>query len=99
MSPEILASALRGISSAKGAGISLKRLFTKDGVHPYDEIFWDKRKAVIKNSKGEIIFEQKDVEEPNFWSGSATDIVTEKYFSAHVGRPRRATSGRLPGST
>ena len=94
MSPEILASALRGISSAKGAGISLKRLFTKDGVHPYDEIFWDKRNAVIKNAKGEIIFEQKDVEVPNFWSGSATDIVTEKYFSGHVGRPGRETSVR-----
>ena len=94
MSPEILASALRGISSAKGAGISLKRLFTKDGVHPYDEISWDKRSASIKNAKGEIVFEQKDVEVPNFWSGSATDIVTEKYFSGHVGRPGRETSVR-----
>ena len=94
MSPEVLSEALPGISSAKGRGLSLKRFFTRAGRHPYDEISWDKRTALIKNAKGEIIFEQKDVEVPNFWSQSATDIVSEKYFSGHIGKTGRETSVR-----
>jgi len=94
MSPEVLSEALPGISSAKGRGLSLKRFFTRAGRHPYDEISWDKRTALIKNAKGEIIFEQKDVEVPNFWSQSATDIVAEKYFSGHIGKTGRETSVR-----
>ena len=94
MSPEVLSEALPGISSAKGRGLSLKRFFTRAGRHPYDEISWDKRTALIKNAKGEIIFEQKDVEVPNFWSQSATDIVAEKYFSGHIGKTGRESSVR-----
>lgn len=92
MPPEVLSEALPGISSAKGRGLSLKRFFTRDGHHPYDEISWEKRTALIKNAKGETIFEQKDVEVPNFWSQSATDIVAEKYFSGHIGKASRETS-------
>ena len=61
--------------------LTVKRFFTKEGVHPYDEIEWEIRDAKISSAKGEIIFEQRDVEVPKFWSQTATDIVAEKYFA------------------
>ncbi|MEK9175508.1 MAG: vitamin B12-dependent ribonucleotide reductase, partial [Patescibacteria group bacterium] len=74
--------------------ICINRYFTKEGVHPYDELKWEKRSAKISSSKGEIIFQQDNVEMPTFWSQSATDIVAEKYFAGHIGRPGRETSVR-----
>jgi len=75
-------------------GLAIKRYFTKEGVHPYDELEWERRTAKITSSKGEIIFEQPDVEVPKFWSQTATDIVAEKYFMGHVGKPGREYSVR-----
>src|SRR3989344_2355358 len=75
-----------------GKGLKLRRYFTKEGVHPYDGIEWEKRAARITSSKGEVIFEQKDVEAPKFWSQTATDIVAEKYFKGHIGKPGREWS-------
>ncbi len=74
--------------------LTIKRFFSKEGVHPYDEISWDRRDAKITSAKGETIFEQRDVEVPVFWSQTATDIVAEKYFAGHVGKPGRETSVR-----
>ena len=92
MSPEVLTKSREGISSASGKGLSLKRFFTKEGTHPFDEIKWEKRRAIIKNSKGETVFEQNGVEVPSFWSQTATDIVSEKYFSGHLGKDGRESS-------
>ena len=72
----------------------IARFFTQENVHPYDEIVWEKRRAAISGSKGEIIFEQGDVEVPASWSQTATDIVCEKYFSGHVGKKNRESSVR-----
>ena len=77
-----------------GNGITVKRYFTKPGVHPYDEIQWEKRTAAIKDEKGNAIFKQKDVEVPAFWSQTATNIVISKYFKGKVGTPERETSAR-----
>jgi len=74
--------------------LMMPRYFTKENVHPYDEIEWAKRTAKITSSKGEIIFEQKDVEAPKFWSQTATDIVAEKYFKGHIGKEGREVSVR-----
>ncbi|MFC1499503.1 vitamin B12-dependent ribonucleotide reductase [Candidatus Zixiibacteriota bacterium] len=63
------------------AGVSLARFFTTDGIHPYDEVAWEKRDAVITNHAGEVIFEQKDVEVPESWSQLATNVVVSKYFA------------------
>src|ERR1041385_8597520 len=52
-----------------------RHLFTKPGVSPYDEVEWEKRDALIADSKGNPIFEQKDVEVPKDWSMTATNIV------------------------
>jgi len=59
--------------------LSLDMYFNKHG-HPLDSVKWTKRDAVIKNAKGEVVFEQKDVEAPESWSDRAVNIVAEKYF-------------------
>ncbi len=73
---------------------SLARFFSHENIHPYDEIQWEKRRAVIFGSKGDVVFEQNDVEVPTFWSQTATDIVAEKYFSGHIGKEGRESSAR-----
>lgn len=83
------------VSAKEGAnGLKIKRYFTKEGIHPYDEIEWEKRDAKITSVKGEVIFEQKGVEAPKFWSQTATDIVAEKYFKGHIGKLGREKSVR-----
>ncbi|CUU10314.1 ribonucleoside-diphosphate reductase class II [Candidatus Kryptobacter tengchongensis] len=73
-------------------GLKFKRFFTKPNVHPFDEIVWEKRDAVITNEKGEVVFEQKGVEVPASWSMLATNIVVSKYFHGQVGTPEREYS-------
>ncbi len=69
-----------------------QRLFTKNGVHPFDMVMWEKRDSVIMDSKGKKIFEQKDVEIPTSWSQTATNIAVSKYFRGKIGTPQRETS-------
>src|SRR3954453_15905496 len=78
----------------KAPGLQFKRYFTKNGVNPYDEIEWELRLAQITDSKGGIIFEQKDVEVPKDWSMTATNIVASKYLHGTVGTPERETGVR-----
>ena len=79
-----------------GAAIGLRRLFTSPGVHPYDEIVWERRDARIAHwQTGAIAFEQRDVEFPASWSQNATNIVAQKYFRGTVGAPGRETSGSM----
>jgi ribonucleoside-diphosphate reductase alpha chain len=76
-------------------GLTFKRYFTKDGVHPFDEIDWESRDAVIPNYKeGGNAFEQRDVEFPRTWSQNATNIVAQKYFRGPLGMPERESSVR-----
>jgi ribonucleoside-diphosphate reductase alpha chain len=75
-------------------GLSFRRLFTKPGVSPYDELEWDLRLAQITDAQGNIIFEQKDVEVPKDWSMTATNIVASKYLHGKVGTPERETGVR-----
>ncbi len=77
---------------SSGKGLKFHRFFTKPGVHPFDEIQWEIRDAVITNEKGEVVFEQKGVEVPAFWSMLATNIVVSKYFHGQVGTPEREYS-------
>ncbi|SEG42879.1 ribonucleoside-diphosphate reductase class II [Nonomuraea solani] len=74
-------------------GLKMKRIFTKPGVHPYDEIQWERRDVVMTNWRdGSINFEQRGVEFPEFWSVNAANIVTTKYFRGAVGTPQREWS-------
>ncbi len=75
-------------------GLHVERLLTKPGVHPYDEVQWELRNAVISSEKGEKIFVQEGVEFPTTWSMTATNIVTSKYFRGHLGTAGRETSLR-----
>ncbi|MDH5751943.1 MAG: vitamin B12-dependent ribonucleotide reductase [Deltaproteobacteria bacterium] len=61
-------------------GLQFQRHFTKDGVHPFDEINWIKRRSVITEPNGKVVFEMNDAEVPDSWSQLATDIVVSKYF-------------------
>ncbi|MBE1586135.1 ribonucleoside-diphosphate reductase alpha chain [Nonomuraea angiospora] len=71
----------------------MKRIFTKPGVHPYDEIQWERRDVVMTNWRdGSVNFEQRGVEFPEFWSVNAANIVTTKYFRGAVGTPQREWS-------
>lgn len=75
-----------------GNGVVFDRYFTKDGVHPYDEIEWETRTAKITNEKQEVIFEQNNIETPKSWSQTAVNVVAQKYFRGKVGEPARETS-------
>src|ERR1700735_2431863 len=79
---------------AKKTGLSFRRFFTKLGVSPYDEVEWDLRLAQITDAKGTVIFEQKDVEVPQDWSMTATNIVASKYLHGKVGTPERESGVR-----
>jgi ribonucleoside-diphosphate reductase alpha chain len=75
-------------------GLEFERYFSKDGVDPFDEVEWELRSAVIANERGELVFEQRDVEFPRFWSQQATNIVVSKYFRGQIGTPTRERSVR-----
>src|SRR5687767_11778465 len=79
-------------STPKPAGLTIERVFTS-GEHPYDEVTWERRDVVQTNWKtGEVVFEQKGVEFPDFWSVNASTIVTTKYFRGAVGTDAREWS-------
>jgi ribonucleoside-diphosphate reductase alpha chain len=77
----------------KRAGLKMRRINTTVGVHPYDQITWERRDVVMTNWRdGSINFEQRGVEFPDFWSVNAANIVTTKYFRGAVGSPQREFS-------
>ena len=74
-------------------GLTIERIYTTAGVHPYDSVKWERRDVVQTNWKsGEVIFEQKSVEYPDFWSVNASTIVTTKYFRGALGAENREYS-------
>ena len=73
-------------------GLTITRRFTRPGVHPFDEVEWELRTATITNEKGEVVFEQTDVEIPKSWSQMATNVVVSKYFRGQIGKPQRERS-------
>jgi len=72
--------------------MTIPRHFTEAGIDPFDAVEWELRSAKIVNEKGEIVFEQTDVEVPASWSQLATNVVVSKYFRGHVGTPERERS-------
>src|SRR5437870_11229225 len=80
--------------STKAKGLRFGRFFTPPGSHAYDLVEWERRTAAITGEKGQVIFEQKDVEVPRSWSQLAINVVAQKYFRGHVGSPDREFSAR-----
>ena len=86
---------LHVVPSGKGHGLKLTRHFTQPGRHPYDELEWEQRDAVLTNWRdGSVSFEQRGVEFPTSWSMMATQIVSQKYFRGTLGTPEREHSVR-----
>jgi ribonucleoside-diphosphate reductase alpha chain len=82
-----------GHNDMHGRKLKFKRSFSTAGVHPYDEVTWEKRDIVMTNWRdGKINFEQKGVEFPDFWSMNATQIVASKYFRGKLGSKDREKS-------
>ena len=82
-----------GAKNKAGKGLTIERIFSTPGEHPYDQVTWERRDVVQTNWKtGETVFEQKGVEYPDFWSVNASTIVTTKYFRGAVGHDNREWS-------
>ena len=73
-------------------GLEFPRFFSTAGVDPFDQVEWELRDAVIGSEKGQVVFEQRQVEMPKPWSQQATNIVVSKYFRGHIGSPDRERS-------
>lgn len=81
-------SRAKGTKAAANKGLRIERIHTTPGVHPYDEVAWERRDVVMTNWRdGSVNFEQRGVEFPDFWSVNAVNIVTSKYFRGAVGTP------------
>src|SRR4029078_13199789 len=96
---QVRANPSTSVGARKGAertpatpGLEFSRYFTLPGVDPFDEVEWEVRSAVIGNEKGKVVFEQREVEIPKFWSQQATNIVVSKYFRGQMGSPERESS-------
>ncbi len=73
--------------------LTMERIHTTPGMHPYDQVTWERRDVVMTNWRdGSVNFEQHGVEFPDFWSVNAANIVTTKYFRGAVGSPQREWS-------
>jgi ribonucleoside-diphosphate reductase alpha chain len=97
MSKTAIASPRNGLQ-----GLSIERRFSTAGVHPFDQIEWEIRDAVIGDPENPA-FEQRGVEFPKSWSQNATNIVAQKYFRGQLGSPERESSvkqmiGRVAGT-
>src|SRR4051812_21830083 len=91
MTETVSGQARRGRGGRKG--LKMERIFTRPGIHPYDEVRWERRDVVMTNWRdGSVNFEQRGVEFPDSWSVNATNIVTSKYFRGAVGTPQREWS-------
>ncbi len=86
------AEARATLPAEKRQGLTFRRHFTKAGRHPYDELSWELRSAVINDERGQPVFEQHGIEVPAAWSQTATNIVASKYFRGQIGSPQREAS-------
>src|SRR5215469_11277751 len=94
---EVMTETTNGPAARRGKrprkGLTIARINTTPGVHPYDQVTWERRDVVMTNWRdGSVNFEQHGVEFPDFWSVNAANIVTTKYFRGAVGTPQREWS-------
>ncbi|WFE97012.1 vitamin B12-dependent ribonucleotide reductase [Micromonospora sp. WMMD987] len=89
----VTTSRSRAAKNGAVTGLRVQRVWTTEGVHPYDDVTWERRDVVMTNWRdGSINFEQRGVEFPESWSVNAANIVTTKYFRGAVGTPQREWS-------
>ena len=75
-------------------GMVVPRVFSTEGISPFDQVEWDLRTAEIKDERGRVIFQQTDCEIPRSWTQLATNVVASKYFYGEINTPERETSVR-----
>ena len=90
------------MAQAKTKDLVIERRFSSAGTHPFDEVEWEIRDALIGDPENPA-FEQKGVEFPVSWSQNATNIVAQKFFRGRTGSPERESSvkqmiGRVAGT-
>src|SRR2546429_8455153 len=82
-------------STARGSrgtrkGLTMQRIHTRDGVHPYDDVTWERRDVLMTNWRdGSIHLQKRGGEFAGVWSAKAADIVTTNSFRGAVGTPQR----------
>ena len=81
-----------GAGTSAPPGLDFPRHFSREGIDPFDEFEWESRVALIGSEQGDVVFEQRDVEIPAFWSQQATNIVVSKYFRGPMESPEREHS-------
>src|SRR3954468_2771993 len=81
-------------AAAARRGMTVPRVFSTEGVSPYDQVDWEQRTAAIKDERGRVIFEQTGCEIPAAWSQLATNVVVSKYFYGEINTPERETGVR-----
>jgi ribonucleoside-diphosphate reductase alpha chain len=86
--------AAEGRTAHVRSGMAVPRVFSTEGVSPFDQVEWDLRTAAIKDERGRVLFEQTDCEVPRAWSQLATNVVVSKYFYGEVNTPERESSVR-----
>ena len=92
MSAEPSALAVAAANRHDARGLAVERVFTTGNHPPFDAVTWERRTARITAADGTVVFEQNDVEVPDFWSQTATNIVAQKYFHGRLGSPQREWS-------
>jgi ribonucleoside-diphosphate reductase alpha chain len=92
MSAEPASLAVAAAAQPDARGVAVRRLYTDGTQHPFDLVRWERRVARITGSDGSVVFEQPDVEVPEFWSQTATNIVAQKYLHGKLGTPDREGS-------
>jgi ribonucleoside-diphosphate reductase alpha chain len=75
-------------------GVRMERRYTKPGQDVWATVEWEKRSAIITGGKGEVVFEQHDIDAPKSWSQQAIKVVASKYFRGHLNAPDREKSVR-----
>ena len=86
------------VPSSIRKGLTIRRVFSPDGQSPFDTVQWERRDAVIRNQRGDAIFEHRGVEFPTSWSRLATNVVVSKYFYGDVSHVVVEPSGGGPGN-
>jgi ribonucleoside-diphosphate reductase alpha chain len=87
-----LRTPMKSIGATESNGLKIDRFFSTAGIHPFDELQWERRSAKISSDTGKAIFEQDDIEVPASWSQLATKVVASKYFYGDIETGQRENS-------
>ncbi len=78
--------------SPESRGLKIEHFFSTAGVHPFEQLEWERRSAKITGDNGQVIFEQDNIEVPVSWSQLATKVVASKYFYGDIETGQRENS-------